>query len=143
MRDTTQLSLRWSDDSTALGGWGELRNAIRQLVKRVDAKEVAFRLDEAPSFLSHALADNHRGHHLKLRSLPTLMALDEDNLILNCLASMVGCEVVAAAPPEAEDMAEALLEVIADSFGLDLRAGLLAKARARAVQKTAARKRKK
>lgn len=93
----TQIDLEFGPDARARECWADVLTAIRAAIDSIGHKELAYRLDVAPSLLSEALNERER-KHVQARWLPTILLLAPDphrKAILDALAGAAGYEVAA------------------------------------------------
>lgn len=99
--------------------WSRLLEAIREAVVVITPKELAYRLDIQPSYLSEALAGRDR-KGVRAEWLPTILAMAPDALrhsILAELAAPLGFEVVRRQDLSPEERLARLEQRIATEFG--------------------------
>lgn len=93
----TQIDLEFGPDARARECWSAVLAAMRAAIDSIGHKELAYRLDVAPSLLSEALNERER-KHVQARWLPTILLLAPDphrRAILDALAGVAGYEVTA------------------------------------------------
>lgn len=100
----SQLALPTVSDADL---WAEIVESIRDIVRARGNKDVAFALDISGSELSNALAERNRCE-LKLRQLPTLLRLRQDDTLPRVLAKASGLELAAPRPLTAAERLERL-----------------------------------
>lgn len=91
----TQISLEFGPDARARECWTAVLLALRAAIDSIGHKDLAYRLDVAPSLLSEALAERER-KHFQARWLPTILLLAPDphrRAILDALAIHAGYEI--------------------------------------------------
>lgn len=91
-----QLTFGAVRDPSASEAWSRVLDVLRDAIAVITPKELAFRLDIQPSYLSDAL----RGHDrkgIKAEWIPTILAMAPDAnrmAIVGELAAMCGLEVI-------------------------------------------------
>lgn len=107
--------------------WANWLDGIRTLTRQVGAKEVAYGLDVGPSDLSNMLAERNRSE-FKLRHLPGLLSMRQDDVLPQLIADHCGLELAAkrelTAAEKLERLEAAILRcgpagaaVLADAYG--------------------------
>lgn len=99
-----QLSLPCVSDGDTWLGW---LDAIGKIISFHGRKEVAFRLDMAPSDLSNCIAERNRTE-FKMRQLTTLLRLRVDDELPRLIAGHCGLELAAPRPLTAAERLERL-----------------------------------
>jgi hypothetical protein len=90
-----QLSIASLSDPRAAVAWNALHEAVNEAIKLITPKELAFRLDISPSYLTEALHNlNRKGFRLEWLPTVLLMApIDAVAPILRALGDLRGFEV--------------------------------------------------
>jgi hypothetical protein len=99
--------------------WSRLLEAIREAVAVITPKELAYRLDIQPSYLSEALVGRDR-KGVRAEWMPTILAMAPEGArvaILTELAAPVGLEVVRRTNLTPEERLQRLEQRIASEFG--------------------------
>lgn len=115
----SQLEIRYDGRSTVADLWDGIRRICREYVDVIGRKQVAFDLDVQGSQLSHALAENGR-HYVRAEWLVYLLCNAPDDRLLEALAELRGCDVVARAPMTPEEELAALKDALRETVGPDV-----------------------
>lgn len=124
MAEQQQLPLPGTDDE------GELFSLLVGIADRIGRKEFAFRLDLSESAANHALNRTRRGDGRLVATIPIekiLLAtlLPGGDELLAFMARRSGMELVVERPPSIEEEHTALMQVLQETLGGELRKGLL------------------
>lgn len=128
-----QLQIRYDGLRADDADWAELLSCLRETISALGLKEVAFRLDVQPSELAHALAERDR-HSVKAKWLPVIARMAKDKALAEFFAEIQGMEVQPAKPVTPEEELLALKGALEECLGAELRAAVIAKARAHRQQ---------